>query len=160
MELNDLQVFIKRNSKIISMKIDYTDDGDIYDYKVNIEGITYNFKLINDGDIIKLEYNDKIIDNDNDIQLELFEMFNYRNIEYIDCYIIKKRKESEFEVLDMYDDYYDNTEDKLICNRSFIKGDKQIKIKIIIHDNNYIMYYNMEEICGFDEIIKKLDLIL
>ena len=54
MELNDLQVFIKRNSKIISMKIDYTDDGDIYDYKVNIEGITYNFKLINDCYKIKL----------------------------------------------------------------------------------------------------------
>jgi hypothetical protein len=60
----------------------------------------------------------------------------------------------------MYDDYYDNVEKKLICNRSFKKNDKQIKIKIICQNDEYVMYYNMEEIYGFEEIIQKLDLIL
>ena len=160
MEFDDLRVFIKRNSKIMYSKINYTDEGNIYNYKINANGNIYEFKLINDGETIKMDYNDTIIDNDNDIQLEIFEMLNYKNIEYIDCYIIRKRNETKFEILDMYDDYYDNVEKKLICNRSFKKNDKQIKIKIICHNDEYVMYYNMEEIYGFEEIIQKLDLIL
>jgi hypothetical protein len=160
MEFEDLQAFIKRNSKIMSMKIDYTDNGDIYHYKINFQGNIYEFKLMNDGETIKMNYNSNIIDNDNDIQLELFEMLNYKNIEYIDCYIIKKRNETKFEIIDMYDDYYDNVEKKLICNRSFKKNNKQIRIKIINQEDDYTMYYNTEEIYGFDEIIRKLDLIL
>jgi hypothetical protein len=142
------------------MKIDYTDNGDIYHYKINFQGNIYEFKLMNDGETIKMNYNSNIIDNDNDIQLELFEMLNYKNIEYIDCYIIKKRNETKFEIIDMYDDYYDNVEKKLICNRSFKKNNKQIRIKIINQEDDYTMYYNTEEIYGFDEIIRKLDLIL
>jgi|UniRef100_A0A6C0LJF8 hypothetical protein len=160
MEFDDLRVFIKRNSKIMYSKINYTDEGNIYNYKINANGNIYEFKLINDGETIKMDYNDTIIDNDNDIQLEIFEMLNYKNIEYIDCYIIRKRNETKFEILDMYDDYYDNVEKKLICNRSFKKNDKQIKIKIICQNDEYVMYYNMEEIYGFEEIIQKLDLIL
>lgn len=160
MEFDDLRVFIKRNSKIMYSKINYTDEGNIYNYKINANGNIYEFKLINDGETIKMDYNDTIIDNDNDIQLEIFEMLNYKNIEYIDCYIIRKRNETKFEILDMYDDYYDNVEKKLICNRSFKKNDKQIKIKIICQNDEYVMYYNMEKIYGFEEIIQKLDLIL
>jgi len=160
MEFEDLQAFIKRNSKITSLKIDYTDEGDIYHYKINSNGMIYEFKLTNDGENIKMECNNTIIDNDNDIQLELFEMLNYKNIEYIDCYILKKRNETNFEILDMYDDYYDNVEKKLICNRSFKKNNKQLRIKIIYQNDDYILIYNGEEIIGFDEIIRKLDLIL
>jgi len=160
MEFEDLQAFIKRNSKITSLKNDYTDEGDIYHYKINSNGMIYEFKLTNDGENIKMECNNTIIDNDNDIQLELFEMLNYKNIEYIDCYILKKRNETNFEILDMYDDYYDNVEKKLICNRSFKKNNKQLRIKIIYQNDDYILIYNSEEIIGFDEIIRKLDLIL
>jgi len=160
MEFEDLQMFIKKNAKIVSLKIDYTDTVDIHHYKVNIEGNLYEFKLLNDGDKIKLDYNNNLIDDDTDIQLELFDMFNYKNIEYIDCYILKKRKENFFEIVDMYDDYYDNNKDELICNRSFIKNNNQIKIKIIYYNNDYIMYYNMEKIEGFEEIIRKIDMIL
>ena len=60
-----------------------------------------------------MEYNDKIYNNDNDIQLKLFELFNYKNIEYIDCYIKNKLNDN----YDYYDDDYDNIKDKLICNR-------------------------------------------
>lgn len=160
MELVDLQRFIKSNSKINNMKIDYMDEYNVYEYNINVEGNNHIIKIIEDGDILKLEYNDKILDNDIDIQLELFELLNYKNIEYIDCFILKKRRDNLFEIIDIYDDYYDNNEDKLICNRSFIINDKVIKIKIIICENDYMMYYNMEEIIGFEEIIKKLDLIL
>ena len=160
MELVDLQRFIKSNSKINNMKIDYMDEYNVYEYNINVEGNNHIIKIIEDGDILKLEYNDKILDNDIDIQLELFELLNYKNIEYIDCFILKKRRDNLFEIIDIYDDYYDNNEDKLICNRSFIINDKIIKIKIIICENDYMMYYNMEEIIGFEEIIKKLDLIL
>ena len=161
MELLDLQNFIKKNSKINELKIHYTDDGDIYEYKINIEGIDHIVKIIDDGDILKFEYNGKILDNDIDIQLELFELFNYKNIEYIDCFILKKRNINNFEILDMYDDNYDNIEKKYICNRSIMKNEELKKIKIIIYDETeYIMYYDMEEINGFDEILKKLDLIL
>jgi hypothetical protein len=160
MELTDIQLFIKNNSKIVSLSIDYTNDGDIYKYVINIQGINHNLKLIENGEIIMLNYNDTIITDEIDMQLELFELFNYKNIEYIDCYILKKRNTIDFEILDIYDDYYDNNDDILICNRSFRKDDKIIKIKIIYQNEEYTMYYNLEIIHGFDNIIEKIDLIL
>jgi hypothetical protein len=162
MEFIELQNFIKKNSKVNDMNIKYTDECDIYEYNVNIEGNNHIIKIMDDGDLLKLDYNDKILDNDIDIQLELFELFNYKNIEYIDCYILKKQQLNLIEVLDMYDDYYDNNHGILICNRSYVKDGRTIKIKIIVYDNgaDYKMYYNLEEIMGFEEIIKKLDLIL
>ena len=160
MELTDIQLFIKNNSKIVSLNIDYTNDGDIYKYVINIQGLNHNLKLIENGEIIMLDYNDTIITDEIDMQLELFELFNYKNIEYIDCYILKKRNTIDFEILDIYDDYYDNNDDILICNRSFRKDDKLIKIKIIYQNEEYTMYYNLEIIHGFDNIIEKIDLIL
>jgi hypothetical protein len=160
MELTDIQLFIKNNCKIVSLNIDYTNDGDIYSYVINIQGINQNLKLIENGDMIILNYNDTIITDEIDMQLELFELFNYKNIEYIDCYILKKRNTINFEILDIYDDYYDNNDDILICNRSFQKNDKIIKIKIIYQNEEYTMYYNLETIHGFDNIIEKIDLIL
>ena len=160
MELIDIRLFIKNNSKIVSLNIDYTDDGDIYTYIINIQGLNHTLKLIENGDIISLNYNDKNITDEIDIQLELFEFFNYKNIEYIDCYILKKRNLINFEILDLYDDYYDNNEDVLICNRSFKKNEQLIKIKITYQNEEYTMYYNLEVIHGFDDIIEKIDLIL
>lgn len=160
MELIDIRLFIKNNSKIVSLNIDYTDDGDIYTYIINIQGLNHTLKLIENGDIISLNYNDKNITDEIDIQLELFELFNYKNIEYIDCYILKKRNLINFEILDLYDDYYDNNEDVLICNRSFKKNEQLIKIKITYQNEEYTMYYNLEVIHGFDDIIEKIDLIL
>jgi hypothetical protein len=159
MELNDIRLFIKNNSKIISSKIDYNDDNIIYTYEINIQGMDHILKLIEDGDMISLDYNDNIINDEIEIQLELFELFNYKNTEYIDCYILQKQKTVEFDILDIYDDYYDNNEDLLICNRSYMKDDKLIKMKIIYQNEDYIMNYNLETIYGFEKIIEKIDLI-
>ena len=76
MELTDIQLFIKNNSKIISLNIDYGDDGNIYTYIINIQGVNHTLKLIEDGDMIVLNYNDIKYTDYNDIQLELFELFN------------------------------------------------------------------------------------
>jgi len=72
LELADLKIFIKKNSKIVNLTIDYTDDGDIHNYKVNIEGIDYDIKLIDTYENISMEFNKEIFNDDNDIQLKLF----------------------------------------------------------------------------------------
>jgi len=162
LEYEEIHQFIKRNSKIISLNIKYTPDTNEYIYVVNVNGLNHTLKIILDltDNSVVLEYKSNLIRYSNDIQLELFEIFNYKNIEYIDCYIFKKKIINDFDIIDMYDDYYDNDNDELISNRTIIKDEKPIKIKFICHDNEMTMEYNMEKIIGFEEIIEKLDLIL
>jgi len=162
LEYEEIHQFIKRNSKVNSLNVNYTPDTNEYIYVVNVNGLTHTFKLILDltDNSIMLEHKSKVIRYSNDIQLELFEIFNYKNIEYIDCYIFNKRITSDFDIIDMYDDYYDNDNDELICNRTIIKDEKPIKLKFVCHDNEMTMEYNMQKIIGFEEIIEKLDLIL
>lgn len=158
LELSDLQLFIKKNCKIINLNIDYTDEGDIHNYKINIEGIDYNIKLIDTYSKITMEYNNEIYENDNDIQLKLFEIFNYKNIEYLDSYIIDKLN-NNYEY-DCYDDDYDNIKDILICNRVINKNNKIIKFKFEYYNNEIYMKIGNDNIIGFDNIINKINLIL
>jgi hypothetical protein len=162
LEYEEIHQFIKRNSKVISLNINYTPDTNEYIYVVNVNGLNHTLKIILDltDNSVVLEYKSNLIRYSNDIQLELFEIFNYKNIEYIDCYIFKKKIINDFDIIDMYDDYYDNDNDELISNRTIIKDEKPIKIKFVCHDNEMTMEYNMEKIIGFEEIIEKLDLIL
>lgn len=162
LEYEEIHQFIKRNSKVISLNINYTPDTNEYIYVVNVNGLNHTLKIILDltDNNVALEYKSNLIRYSNDIQLELFEIFNYKNIEYIDCYIFKKKIINDFDIIDMYDDYYDNDNDELISNRTIIKDEKPIKIKFVCHDNEMTMEYNMEKIVGFEEIIEKLDLIL
>jgi hypothetical protein len=160
MEIADIKQFIKNNSKVISYSVEYNIDGKvIYKYILNITGINHSIDFIEneENEIISMLYNGNEITGSNNIQLELFELLNYKNIEYIDCYILKKNYNNSFEIVDIYDDYYDNNEDMLICNRTFIKNDKIIKIKIIYQNDDYILYHNLDVIYGFDNIIEKID---
>jgi hypothetical protein len=160
MDIMDIKRFIKNNSKIISYNIEYPDDGNIiYAYILNISGTNHSVKFIvnEENEIKTMLYNSDEITGNNDIQLELFDLLNYKNMEYIDCYILKKNNNKSFEIVDIYDDYYDNNEDILICNRTFIKNDIVIKLKIIYQNEDYILYNNMDTIYGFDNIIKKID---
>ena len=161
-EYEEIHQFIKRNSKINSMTVDYTPDTNEYNYVVNVSGLNNSFKIILDltDYSISLHHKSRVFNYSNDIQLELFEIFNYKNIEYIDCYILKKKLTKDFDIIDMYDDYYDNDNDLLICNRTIIKDQKPIKIKFTCHDNEMTMEYNMQKIIGFEEIIEKIDEIL
>jgi len=160
MEIADIKQFIKKNSKVISYSVEYNIDGRIiYKYILNITGINHSIDFIEneENEIVSMLYNSNEITGSNDIQLELFDLLNYKNIEYIDCYILKKNYSNSFEIVDIYDDYYDNNEDMLICNRTFIKNDKIIKIKIIYQNDDYILYHNLDVIYGFDNIIEKID---
>jgi hypothetical protein len=161
-EYEELHQFIKKNSKIISLNINYKSDFNEYVYVINVSGVTHTFKLIVNEDLdVHLEYKSNLFRYSNDIQLELFELFNYKNIEYIDCYIMKKKIiNNNFEILSMYEDYYDNDNDVLTCDRTIIKNQKPIKIKFTCHDDDITMEYNLETIVGFDEIIQKLDRLL
>lgn len=168
LELSDLHLFIKKNSKIINYKIDYTDDGDIYNYKINIEGIDYIIKLIDDYSNVKMEYNNEIYEDDNDIQLKLFELLNYKNIEYLDCYIKNKLKkkdnndcDGDNNDYDCYDDDYDNIKNKLVCNRVITtKNKKNMKFKFEFYNNELYMKIDNDNIIGFDNIINKINLII
>ena len=162
MELSELRLFIKKNSKITKLNIDYTDEGDIYDYIINIEGIDYNIKLIDTYSEIIMEYDNEKYNDDIDIQLKLFELFNYKNIEYLDCYIKKKinitnNLNNEY---DFYDDDYDNIKDKLICNRVININEKIIKFKFEYYNNELYMKIGNDNIIGFDNIINKINLII
>ena len=163
MEIIEIKTFIKNNSKILTSSVKYTDDGySIYEYTINALGVNYTIQFIenDENEITAMKYNSMEINGTNNIQLELYELMNYKNIEYIDCYIIKKSHNKSFEILDVYDDCYNNNEDMLVCNRTFIKDNKKIHMKIVYQYDDYTLYYNMEVICGFDNIIKKIDEIL
>jgi len=160
-EYEELHQFIKKNSKIVSLNINYKSDYNEYIYVVNINGLNHTFKLIVDEDSnVHLEYKSNLFRCSNDIQLELFELFNYKNIEYIDCYILKKKYMNDFEILSLYEDYYDNDNDLLTCDRTIIKNGKPIKFKFTCHDDELTLEYNLETTVGFEEIIEKLDKIL
>jgi hypothetical protein len=96
--------------------------------------------------------------------LILFELFEYKTIEYIDVYLMKKLEKTKMRIEDIYNDYYDDFNDKLICTRLINSSDEDktiIKLKFIIsHKTEIKMYYNTEVICEFDNIIKKIDEIL
>jgi hypothetical protein len=160
-EYEELHQFIKKNSKIVSLNINYKSDYNEYVYVVNVNGLNHTFKLIvNEDSDVHLEYKSNLFTCPNDIQLEIFELFNYKNIEYIDCYILKKKYMNDFEIMSMYEDYYDNDHDLLTCDRTIIKNEKPIKFKFTCHDDELTMEYNLETIVGFEEIIEKLDKIL
>jgi len=162
LELTDIKLFIKKNSNVINLTINYTDEGDIYNYKINIEGINYEIKIIDTYENISIEYNNEIYRDDNEIQLKLFELFNYKNIEYLDCYINNKiNKINDYYYYDNYNDDYDNQKDILVCNRIIKnKDNKLIKFKFEYYKNEYYLIINDENIIGFDNIIKKIDSIL
>lgn len=156
LELVDIHLFIKKNSKIISSSIQYEDEGDIHNYKVNINGLDYELKIIDTYENIYLDIDNQIYKDDNEIQLKLFDIFNYKNVEYFDCYI--KNKINDY--YDIYNDDYDNIKDKLICYRTITKNNKLIKFTFEYYNNDYYLKINNEIISGFDNIIKKIDSII
>jgi len=161
--MDDIRLFIKKNAIVkLQLSIKYKDDYTEYKYKYGDNLLI--FKEYEDN--ISLTYNKKTYDTFNDIQLVLFDLFDYKNIEYIDAYLQKKiYNKSAYNLTDLYNDYYDDYEKKLICTRrlSVSSGDttKELKLRFVVnHETDYTLYYNFETINGLDDIIKKIDEII
>jgi hypothetical protein len=151
--MDNLRSFIKKIAlNTYKLSIAYKDDYNLFKYV--FDDFTLVFKEI-DGEVVSLNYNKKTYTDFNQIQLLLFDLFDYKNIEYIDVYLQSKKG---IQIEDIYNDFYDDVNKELICIRNIIKDEKIIKIKIIVYNNEeYKLFYNYETINGFDEIIKKID---
>lgn len=156
--MDEINAFIKKNVSKKTMTVKYNEGNNVYTYKFNSQGIDFKLSFVETEHDITLNYNSKSISNFNDIQLELFDILNYKTIEYIDAYITKKAFEKEIIFEDIYNDYYDDQNKQLICTRSLTFKDGMTKKFIInIYDNiDYVMHYNFETIEGFDDVFLKI----
>lgn len=163
--MEDIRLFMKKNASLYKLSIAYRDGYNLYRYK--FDDFTLLFKETDNG--VELNYKKKDYTNFNEIQLLLFDLFDYKNIEYIDVYLqfkIDKCKTSA-RIEDIYDDYYDDINKELICTRHiYITSDfseqkeKIIKLKLVVIDESeYKLFYNNETIIGFEEILAKINLL-
>jgi len=158
--MEDIRLFMKKNASLYKLSIAYRDNHNLYRYK--FDDFTLMFKETEDG--VELNYEKKDYKNFNEIQLILFDLFDYKNIEYIDVYLqlkIEKAK-TPIRIEDIYNDFYDDVNKELICVRNLIiNEDKIIKLKIVVYDEHeYTLYYNSETITGFNEILEKINKLL
>jgi len=164
--MDDLRLFLKKITKNQGkLSIAYRDGYNLYKYK--FEGFELLFKEMEEE--IHLTFNKKTYTNFNEIQLILFDLFDYKNIEYIDIYLQLKIEKSgkKIYIEDIYNDYYDDITKEMICIRNIRINDcdfkeqaieKIIKLKfIVIDDCEYKLFYNLETIEGFDEILTKIN---
>ena len=164
--MNDIRLFLKKNLGRHSLIITY-NDLNIYEYKFNHPIIGNREKMVfkenETEETLELEYKKTTYKDINEIYLILFELVNYKNIEYIDVYLqLKLKNKSNIYIEDLYNDYYDDVNRELICIRNLICKDKKItKLKFIIYNKcEYHLYYNHEVIKDFDNIIRKIDEII
>lgn len=150
--MEEIRVFIKKNARIdYKLSISYNQNYNLFKYK--FDDFILLFKEV-DGEIESLTYNKKVYKDFIEIQLLLFNLFDYKNIEYIDVYL---QSIKGIYIENIYDDYYDNNSNELICNRTIKKDEKIIKIKIIVTNmKDYTLYYNDEIIIGFSLILDKI----
>lgn len=177
--MNELRVFLKKNLPHHTLAISYDNTNDInccsYEYKFNHPMMGNKEKLIfkeyeieQEEQSIELDYKNNIYKDINEIYLILFELLNYKNIEYIDIYLqIKLKQKPYIYIEDIYNDYYDDINKELICVRNIISSSsnkeeiKKIKLKIVIYNKlDYTLYYNHEVIKDFDNIICKINEII
>ena len=160
--MEEINLFIKKNVPKVKMTVKYNDDNNVYTYKFNSQGIDFKLLFTETENNVSLKYDSKTITDFNDIQLELFDILNYKTLEYLDAYIIKKSIEKEIIFNDMYNDYYDDQNQQLICNRSLtFKNGLTKKFVINIYENtDYVLNYNLESIEGFDNVLAKIGEIL
>lgn len=158
--MEDIRLFMKKNASLYKLSIAYRDGYNLYRYK--FDDFTLLFKETDNG--VELNYEKKDYTNFNEIQLLLFDLFDYKNIEYIDVFLQLKIEKSKtpIRIEDIYNDFYDDINKELICVRNLIVNEEKIiKFKIIVYDEHeYKLYYNSETISGFNEILEKIDKLL
>lgn len=160
--MDDLRLFLKKITKNQGkLSIAYRDGYNLYKYK--FDGFELLFKEMEEE--VHLTLDKKTYTNFNEIQLLLFDLFDYKNIEYIDIYLQLKIEKSgkRIYIEDIYNDYYDDITNELICIRNIHFNDCDLKEKIIklkfivIDDSEYNLFINHETIQGFDEILTKIN---
>ena len=158
--MEDIRLFMKKNAPLYKLSIAYRDGYNLYRYK--FDDFTLLFKETENG--VELNYEKKDYTNFNEIQLLLFDLFDYKNIEYIDVFLQLKieRSKTPIRIEDIYNDFYDDINKELICVRNLIINEEKImKFKIIVYDEHeYKLYYNSETISGFNEILEKISKLL
>lgn len=158
--MEDIRLFMKKNAPLYKLSIAYRDGYNLYRYK--FDDFTLLFKETENG--VELNYDKKDYTNFNEIQLLLFDLFDYKNIEYIDVFLQLKIEKSKtpIRIEDIYNDFYDDINKELICVRNLIINEEKImKFKIIVYDEHeYKLYYNSETISGFNEILEKISKLL
>ena len=156
--MNDIRIFIKNNSKEeYKLSIKYEDNETIYKYKYS------SFQLIfkeDFNDNIILIINKKTYDNITDIHLFLFNLFDYKNFEYIDLYLTQQIEKTPIIIEDYYNDNYDDFNNEFIAIRNLIINEKIFKMKIVLKNNEFYLYFNLDIISGFDNILEKIKQII
>ncbi len=160
--MDEIRLFLKKNAKnLYKLSIAYREGYNLYKFKF----MGYELLFKETEDEISLTHKNNTYTNFNEIQLILFDLFNYKNIEYIDTHLQLKIDKCGYEarIEDIYNDYYDDIAKELICIRHIYislpeKEEKIIKMKIIVIDDcEYKLFYNHETIDGFEEILAKID---
>jgi hypothetical protein len=156
--MNDIRIFIKNNTKeTYKLSIKYEDNETIYKYKYPSYLLTFkedfneNISLIID----KTTYN-----NITDIHLFLFNLFDYKNFEYIDLYLKQQIEKTSIIIEDFYNDNYDDFNNEFIAIRNLILNKRTFKLKFVLKNNEFYLYYNLNIISGFDNIIEKIKEII
>ena len=139
--MDEIRMFIKKVAakESIKLSIKYNNTYTQYKYKYFDIPLVFKEYINEDGDDSRIElvYNGTSYNNYNDIQLVLFELFEYKTIEYIDAYLMKKLEKTKMRIDDIYNDYYDDVNDKLICSRLITNNDNSNIIKMKFSFCNY-----------------------
>lgn len=160
--MDDIRLFLKKIARnTYKLSIAYRDGYNLYKYKFS----DYELLFKETEDNLELTFNKNTYSNFNEIQLVLFDLFNYKNIEYIDIFLQLKIDKCGIEarIEDIYNDYYDDIKKELTCIRNIYislaeKEIKIIKLKFqVIDENEYKLFYNYETIIGFEDILIKIN---
>jgi hypothetical protein len=156
--MDDIRLFIKKNSKEeYKLSIKYEEYDTIYKYKYPSYLLTFKENM---NDNISLIINNKTYDNLTDIHLFLFNLFDYKNFEYIDLYLKQQIEKTPIIIEDFYNDNYDDFNNEFIAIRNLIINKKTFKLKFILKNNEFYLYYNLDIISGFDNILEKIKEII
>ena len=156
--MDDIRLFIKKNSKEeYKLSIKYEEYDTIYKYKYPSYLLTFKENM---NDNISLIINNKTYDNLTDIHLFLFNLFDYKNFEYIDLYLKQQIEKTPIIIEDFYNDNYDDFNNEFIAIRNLIINKKTFKLKFILKNNEFYLYYNLDIIRGFDNILEKIKEII
>lgn len=156
--MEEIRDFIKNNSKeVYKISITYEDNETIYKFKYPSHLLIFKEDF---EENISLIINKKTYDNLTDIHLFLYNLFDYKNFDYIDLYLKQQIEKTPINIDDFYNDNYDDFNNEFIAIRDLHINEKIFKLKFILKNNEFYLYYNLDIISGFDNIIEKIKQII